>query len=144
MLVDGNALIHRGYHAMPKFTTKDGQPTGAIYGFCIILLKGMADIKPTHVAVAFDLAGPTFRHEAYAGYKAQRVKADQELYDQIPKVKELVKALNIPIFEKQGFEADDLLGTLATHICQLHPPTLPPPRGGRSQEGVRFLLSPEI
>ncbi|MCL5667057.1 MAG: DNA polymerase I [Patescibacteria group bacterium] len=118
MLVDGNALIHRGYHAMPNLSTKTGEPTGATYGFSLILLRAIADIKPTHIAVTFDLAAPTFRHLAYAEYKAHRVKADQELYDQIPRVKEVVRALNIPIFEMAGFEADDLLGTLATDICK--------------------------
>lgn len=102
MLIDGNALIHRGYHAIPVLNTKSGEQTNAVYGFSLILLKAMADIKPTHVACTFDLAGPTFRHEQYKEYKGTRVKADQELYDQIPRVKEVVRALNIPIFENRG------------------------------------------
>lgn len=121
MLVDGNALIHRGYHAIPHLTTKSGESTNAVYGFTLILLKAFKDIKPTHLACTFDLAGPTFRHEQYKEYKATRVKADQELYDQIPRVKEVVRALNIPIFEKQGFEADDCLGTLAVGIHKADP-----------------------
>lgn len=121
MLVDGNALIHRGYHAIPALSTKAGEPTNAVYGFTLILLKAMKDIKPTHVACTFDLAGPTFRHEQYKEYKATRVKADQELYDQIPRVKEVVRALNIPVFEKAGFEADDCLGTLALGIHKADP-----------------------
>lgn len=121
MLVDGNALIHRGYHAIPALSTKAGQPTNAVYGFTLILLKAMKDIKPTHVACTFDLQGPTFRHEQYKDYKATRIKADQELYDQIPKVKEVVRALNIPIFEKAGFEADDCLGTLAANLHKKDP-----------------------
>lgn len=118
MLVDGNALIHRGFHAVPFLTTKEGEPTNAVYGFAMILLKAIKDLKPTHIACAFDLAGPTFRHERYADYKGTRVKAAQELYDQIPRIKELVKVLNIPIFEVPGFEADDVLGTLSHHICE--------------------------
>ena len=121
MLVDGNALIHRGYHAIPALATKSGENTNAVYGFAMILLKAMKDIKPTHVACTFDLAGPTFRHEQYKEYKATRVKADQELYDQIPRVKEVVRALNIPIFEQAGFEADDCLGTLAAGIHKFDP-----------------------
>ncbi len=121
MLVDGNALIHRGYHAIPHLSTKSGEQTNAIYGFALILLKAIKDIKPTHLACTFDLAGPTFRHEQFKDYKATRVKADQELYDQIPRVKEVVSALNIPIFEKAGFEADDCLGTLALHLHKLDP-----------------------
>lgn len=118
MLVDGNALVHRGFHALPGLATKRGEPTGAVYGFTVILLKAMKDIKPTHVACTFDLAAPTFRHERYKDYKATRTKAPQELYDQIPKVKEVVRALNIPIFEREGFEADDVLGTLAERLCE--------------------------
>lgn len=121
MLIDGNALIHRGYHAIPHLTSKSGEATNAVYGFTMILLKALKDIKPTHIACTFDLAGPTFRHEQYKEYKATRVKADQELYDQIPRVKEVVRALNIPIFEKSGFEADDCLGTLAIGIHKLDP-----------------------
>lgn len=117
MFVDGNALIHRGFHAVPGLQTKTGEPTGAVYGFTNILLNAFKDIKPTHVALSFDLAGPTFRHEMYEDYKAHRVAATQDLYDQIPRVKEVVRALNIPIFEKAGFEADDVLGTLAKEIC---------------------------
>ncbi len=118
MLVDGNALIHRGFHAVPNLQTKSGEPTGAVYGFSMILLKALKDIKPTHIALSFDLAAPTFRHEKYKEYKAQRIKAAQELYDQIPRVKEVVRTLNIPIFEMQGFEADDVLGTLSLEICK--------------------------
>ena len=117
MLIDGNALIHRGYHAIPVLNTKTGEQTNAVYGFTMILLKAIKDIKPTHIACTFDLAGPTFRHLQYKEYKAQRVKADQELYNQIPRVKEVVRSLNIPIFEKEGFEADDLIGTLSKEIC---------------------------
>ena len=118
MLVDGNALVHRGFHAIPGLQTKSGEPTGAVYGFTSILLTAIKDIKPTHICLSFDLKGPTFRHKMYDDYKAHRVAAAQELYDQIPRVKEVVTALNIPIFVKEGFEADDVLGTLATEICK--------------------------
>jgi len=121
MLVDGNALIHRGYHAIPVLNTKNGEQTNAVYGFTTILLKAIKDIKPTHIVCTFDLAGPTFRHDQYKEYKGTRVKADQELYNQIPRVKEVVGVLNIPIVEKQGFEADDCLGTLAVTIHKADP-----------------------
>ncbi len=117
MLIDGNALVHRGFHAIPGLQNKAGTPTGAVYGFISILLKAIKDLKPTHVAATFDLAGPTFRHEKYKDYKATRVKAPQELYDQIPLVKQVVRAMGIPVVEKQGFEADDCLGTLSNKIC---------------------------
>lgn len=118
MLIDGNALVHRGFHAIPGLMTKSGEHTGAVYGFTSILLRAIKDLKPTHIACCFDLAGPTFRHEMYDDYKATRVKQAQELYDQFPRVKEIVKSLNIPIYEKAGFEADDLLGTLSKRICE--------------------------
>lgn len=116
MLIDGNALVHRAYHALPTLTTKDGRPTGAVFGFLSIFLKAIKDIKATHIAAAFDLSGPTFRHEKYKEYKATRVKADQALYDQIPVIKEVLGAMNVPIYEKQGYEADDVLGTLSKHF----------------------------
>ncbi len=121
MLIDGNAFIHRGYHAVPFLTTKSGEQTNAVFGFTTIVLKAIKELKPTHIACTFDLAGPTFRHKEYGGYKATRVKADQALYDQIPRVKEVVRALNIPIFEKAGYEADDCLGTLAQKLHTAHP-----------------------
>lgn len=120
MLIDGNALVHRGFHAIPGLQNKAGEPTGAVYGFVQILFKAIKDIKPTHIACTFDLAGGTFRNELYADYKGTRVKAAQELYDQIPRVKEIVKDLNIPIYEKKGFEADDCLGTLAHKLYKKH------------------------
>lgn len=120
MLVDGNALIHRGYHAVPPLTNKAGEHTNAVYGFTMILLRAIKELKPTHIACSFDLAGPTFRDEMYTDYKATRVKGDDELYAQFPRVKEVVRALNIPIFEIEGFEADDVLGTLSKHICEKH------------------------
>jgi DNA polymerase-1 len=116
MLVDGNALIHRAFHAIQHLSTKTGEPTNAVYGFVVILLKALKDINPTHIALTFDLAAPTFRHTKYDQYKAHRVKAADELYAQIPRIKEIVKNLGIPIYEKEGFEADDMLGTLAQRI----------------------------
>lgn len=104
--------MHRAYHALPPMTTKSGQMVNAVYGFASMLLKAWHDLKPDYIAVTFDVSGPTFRHEKYEKYKATRVKADQELYDQIPSVHELVSAFNIPIYEKKGYEADDVIGTV--------------------------------
>lgn len=116
IIIDGNAIIHRAYHALPPMTTKDGQMVNAVYGFTSMLLRVWKDLQPDYIAVAFDLAGPTFRHIKYKEYKATRVKADQELYDQIPLVHQLVEAFNIPIFEKSGFEADDVIGTIVNIV----------------------------
>ena len=112
MLLDGNGLIYRGYFALPPLTTSKGELVNAVFGFCSIVLRGIADIKPDYVAVAFDLQGPTFRHEQYAEYKATRQRMPDDLRDQFPKVREVVKALRIPVYELQGYEADDVIGTI--------------------------------
>ena len=112
VIIDGNAIVHRAYHAIPPLTTKNGKMVNAVYGFTSMMLKVIKDIKPTHVAVTFDLAGPTFRHKKFTAYKATRVKADQELYDQIPLCHEVAKTFNFPIYEQAGYEADDAIGTI--------------------------------
>ena len=113
IVIDGNALIHRAWHALPPtLTTKSGEIVNAVYGFTMIMLKVLKDLKPDYLAVTFDLAGPTFRHKEYKEYKAQRVKQADELYAQFPRIKEVVRAFNIPIYEKAGFEADDVIATL--------------------------------
>ncbi|HLE18350.1 MAG TPA: hypothetical protein VI728_08710, partial [Syntrophales bacterium] len=118
VLLDGNALIHRAFHALPPLTTKEGELVNAAYGFTMTLLSVLEKFHPEYIAASFDLAGPTFRHEQFAEYKATRVKAPDELYAQIPRVKEIVQAFNIPIFEKEGYEADDCVGTLARQAEQ--------------------------
>jgi len=114
LLFDGNALVHRAFHALPPLTQpKTGELVNAVYGFASTLLKVFADFKPTHWAVAFDRPGPTFRHEMFEDYKAQRPATPEELKSQIKKVHQLVEAFHIPVFEIDGFEADDVLGTLS-------------------------------
>ncbi len=112
ILIDGNAIMHRAYHALPPLSTKKGELVNAVYGFASTMLSVIENLKPDYIAASFDLAGPTFRHEAYKEYKATRTKAPDEFYRQIPRVKEFVKDFNIPIFEKEGYEADDIIGTL--------------------------------
>ncbi len=118
LLVDGNAIIHRSFHALPPLTAKDGTMVNAVYGFATALLKALKDIKPTHVAVAFDMRGPTFRDAIYDQYKATRVKAAQELYDQIPLAHDLVAAFGFPVVEQEGVEADDVIGTLSHRLAK--------------------------
>lgn len=113
-MIDGNALVHRAFHALPPLTSPSGKVTNGVFGFSSILIKMIREIKPEYIIATFDLAGPTFRHEQFEQYKSKRVKAPQELYDQIPLVKRVLDGFGIPIFEKQGYEADDLIGTLAT------------------------------
>ncbi len=112
IILDGNAIIHRAYHGVPPLTTKEGVMVNAVYGFVSMLFRVWRDLKPTYIVAAFDVAGGTFRHEKFVDYKGKRVKADQALYDQIPLVHEVVEALGIPIFEKKGYEADDVIGTI--------------------------------
>lgn len=113
VLIDSNALIHRAFHALPPLATSKGEIVNAVYGFTTTLFKVLSDIKPDYIICAFDYPAPTFRHKEYEKYKAHRKKAPDELYSQIPKVKEVADALNIPIFEKQGYEADDIIGAIA-------------------------------
>ncbi|HEX2755745.1 MAG TPA: DNA polymerase I [Candidatus Limnocylindrales bacterium] len=114
MLLDGNGLIYRGYFALLEtpLTTSKGELVNAVFGFTNIVLRALADVKPDYVAIAFDLGAPTFRHERYLEYKATRTRMPDDMRDQIPKVREVVEALNIPKYEREGFEADDVIATL--------------------------------
>lgn len=117
ILIDGNALVHRAFHALPPtLTKKDGTLTNAVYGFVLTLLNVIERFQPAYAAAAFDRKEKTFRHRAYEGYKAKRVKAPDELYMQIPLVQKLLEAFEIPIFSLKGMEADDLIGTIARHV----------------------------
>jgi DNA polymerase-1 len=114
VLFDGNALLHRAFHALPPLTLrKSGEMVGAVYGFAQMLLKVINELKPSHYAIAFDMKGPTFRHKLFDQYKIHRPATPEELVGQLGRVRELVEAFNIPIFEQEGYEADDLLGTLS-------------------------------
>jgi DNA polymerase-1 len=113
MLIDANGLVYRAFFALPYFTTSDGTPTNAVYGFSTMLLKVLEEEAPEYVAVAFDKPGPTFRHEAFAEYKATRRRMPDDLRPQVALAKEVVDALQLPIFEVAGFEADDVIGALA-------------------------------
>jgi DNA polymerase-1 len=116
MLLDSNGLIYRGYHALPPLTTSKGELVNAVFGFCSILLRGISDVKPEYVAACFDLPGPTFRHEQFAEYKATRTPMPDDLRSQFPKVREVVAALRIPVYEMAGYEADDVIGTITRDL----------------------------
>ncbi len=113
VLLDTHAIIHRAYHALPEFTGPTGAPTGALYGLVSMLLKIITDLKPDYIAACYDLPKPTIRHEAYEGYKATRAKTDDALALQLQESRKVFEAFSIPIYEREGFEADDLLGTIA-------------------------------
>jgi len=114
LLIDSHAILHRAYHAFPKtLTNRRGQLVNAVYGFTRMFFKVIEDLKPRYVVAAFDRPEPNFRHKEFVGYQVQRPKTDQELKDQIDLVKEVLDVFNVPRFEKIGFEADDIIGTLA-------------------------------
>lgn len=116
ILLDSHAIIHRAYHALPEFMNSRGEPTGAIYGLATMLFKIITDLKPDYIIACFDLPKKTFRHEAYGEYKAGRAKADEALVAQLISSRNFFKALSIPMYECEGFEADDLLGTIARQL----------------------------
>jgi DNA polymerase I len=113
VLIDGNAIMHRAYHALPPLINRNGQLMNAVYGFTTMLFKVINDLKPQYLIVAFDTGKPTFRQAAYLGYQSKRPHMDDELSTQFPFVLELLEAMEIPVTTKQGFEADDVIGTLA-------------------------------
>ena len=112
VLLDAHAILHRAYHALPDFASPNGEPTGALYGVITMLLKIAEDLKPDYIAACYDLPEPTYRHDAYKEYKGGRKKTDDELVKQIIRSRDIFNAFNIPIYEKAGFEADDILGTI--------------------------------
>ena len=116
VLLDAHAILHRGYHAMGGFATRDGRPTGALYGFLSMVLRIYEDIKPDYIAACYDLPKPTFRHISYDAYKGGRQKTEDALIEQIKESYKLCEALSIPVYTCEGFEADDLLGTLAEQL----------------------------
>ncbi|OGM27065.1 hypothetical protein A3D00_05705 [Candidatus Woesebacteria bacterium RIFCSPHIGHO2_02_FULL_38_9] len=119
VLIDGNAILHRAFHALPPLTTKSGQPINAVYGLVSMLLRVITDLKPTHIIVVFDTEKPTFRHKEFVNYQAQRPKMASELSGQFDKAKRVLQAFGIPIYSKEGFEADDVIGTIARQVTGL-------------------------
>ena len=117
VLLDAHAILHRAYHALPDFTAPNGEPTGALYGVVTMLLKIIEDFTPRYLAACYDLPEPTYRHDAYEGYKGTREAADDALVRQIEASRALLAAFGIPIFEAAGFEADDVLGTIAHQLA---------------------------
>ncbi len=113
VLLDTHAIIHRAYHALPELTSPKGEPVGAVYGLISMLVKIVNELKPDHIIAAYDLPGPTHRHEVYKEYKATRPKTDDALVTQIKSPRDALKAFNIPLYEVSGYEADDVIGTIA-------------------------------
>ncbi len=118
ILLDSHAILHRAYHALPDFATSKGEPTGALYGLSTMLIKIIEDLKPDYIVACYDLKGPTYRHEIYKEYKAGRQKTDDNLITQINRSRDVFHALNIPIYDKAGFEADDIIGTIVEQVTK--------------------------
>jgi DNA polymerase-1 len=118
VIIDGNAILHRAFHALPPLTTKIGEPINAVYGLVSMLLRVISDLKPTHIVVAFDEKEQTFRQKELPSYQAQRPPMANELSSQFEKARDFLKAVGIPIYSKPGFEADDVIGTLAEQAAE--------------------------
>lgn len=123
LVIDANSLIHRAFHALPPLSTSKGEMVNAVYGFLLALFKAIGEFNPDYIAAAFDYPAPTEREKKFKRYKAKREKAPDELYSQIPLVQEVLGVFHVPVFEKAGFEADDIIGTVATMVSkrQVHP-----------------------
>ena len=118
IIIDSNALLHRAFHALPPLTNKKGEPTGAVYGYLLILFKAIKDLKANYVVACFDTKAKTFRHEEFKEYKAHRVATPDGIISQIPIAKKVLQAFRILVFAKDGFEADDLIATIATEVAK--------------------------
>ncbi len=129
VILDSNSIIHRAFHALPPLKTKDGEVVNAVYGFLLVLFKLLKELKPKYFVACFDVPEPTFRKKAFEEYKAHRKKAPDELYAQIPMVKKVLKGFNVPVYEKAGYEGDDLIGTLCNSATK-----------GKNQDGVRNVV----
>jgi DNA polymerase-1 len=116
VIIDSYALVHRSYHALPPLTSPKGVLVNGVYGFMLFFLKMIDDLKPDYIVATFDMAAPTFRHKEYKKYKAKRVKMPDNFYEQIQIVKNLLKSFNVPILEKEGYEADDIIGTITEKL----------------------------
>jgi len=118
MLVDGNAIVHRAYHAMPPLTRSDGTPTGAVQGFFSMILKIIAELSPAHIAIAFDRPAPNFRKELFKDYQSKRPAMDSDLSPQFGIIQKLLEAAKIPVYSVDGLEADDVIGTISEKAKQ--------------------------
>jgi len=114
LIIDGHSLLYRAFHALPPLSNSKGQMTNAVYGFLLILFKAIKDLKANYIVACFDTKKPTFRHEQFDQYKIHRAPMPDGIISQMPIMKDVLRVLNVPIFEKEGFEADDLVATIAT------------------------------
>ena len=139
-LVDGSSYIHRAYHAIKSLSNSKGVPTNAIFGFTRMILKFVDEKRPEYLAIVFDAKGPTFRHKLYEDYKATRPPMPDDLVEQLPYIKAIVRGLNVKMIEMEGYEADDVIGTLA-RICEERDLPVVIVTGDKD---FRQLISPQI
>ena len=142
LIVDGNAVLHRAYYALPDWRNRSGEATAGVYGFLSMLLKAISELKPTHLSIVFDHPGPTFRHLMYVGYQVNREKERQvseDIWGQVDKLKIVFERMKVPVFQVEGVEADDVIGTLCQQLTEYFntPHRLPPKLGGEKR-GVKM------
>jgi len=116
LILDSNSILHRAFHALPKLTTSKGQPVNAVYGFLLVLFKVIKEFSPDYIFACFDYPAKTFRHQLFKEYKSKRPPTPDDLKNQIPILKEILQNFNIPILEKEGFESDDIIGSIIYQI----------------------------
>jgi DNA polymerase-1 len=124
IIIDSNSIIHRAFHALPPLTTKRGELINAVYGFLLVFFKVLRELQPKYIVACFDFPGRNFRHEQFKEYKAKRPPIPEELCQQILRVKEVLKAFQVQVFEKEGFEADDIIGTISKKATEVQNSTL--------------------
>lgn len=121
LILDANSILYRAFHALPPLTTKKGELVNGVYGFLLVFFKAVREFQPDYIAACFDHPAPTFRHKKFKEYKISRPPTPKDLISQIPILKEILKTFLVPIFEKEGFEADDLIGTIIKQILEKQP-----------------------
>lgn len=119
VIIDGNAILHRAFHAMPPLTTREGEPINAVYGLVSMFLRIVQDLKPEAIAVAFDEKEKTFRHVEFEAYQSQRPPTHEDLSSQFEKARDFFKAANVPVYSKPGYEADDVIATIAAQYSEI-------------------------
>lgn len=121
LILDGNSVLHRAYHAMPDWRNRSGEATSGVYGFLSMMLRAIEELKPTHLVVVFDYPGPTFRHTMYVGYQTNREQdrqVSEDIWGQVEKLKIVLEKMGVPVCQVSGFEADDVIGTLAKQCAE--------------------------
>jgi DNA polymerase I len=143
LLIDGNAILHRAYYALPDWRNRAGEATAGVYGFLSMTVKAIEDLKPTHLVVVFDNPEPTFRHNLYVGYQTNREKERQvseDIWGQVDKLKVIFEKAGVPVFSLPGFEADDIIGTLSKQAVAQYLTSNPSPNLGEGNQRDEVII----